>query len=620
VSDRAAVLVALLAVTGASLAHTLTRPMVWAVVLVCALCVVRTLVVARARPAPHGARVAALALGVAVFVWTTAGAAAALGALRHPPTGTVHARAQLVGDPVPTLQGVRVDVRVDGRRVEATADRALARELLGHLAGERLVLHGTYSPRPVDAPWLDARHIAGRLRIDRVDSWHGASWAGTVANGARRLLARGARPLPAEQRALYTGLVYGDDREQPALLADDFRAGGLGHLLAVSGQNVAFALAAAGPVVRRVPVRARWPVVLAVLVLFVLITRAEPSVLRAATMAAIAARASTLGRTASGVRVLSLAVTTLVCADPLLVRAVGFQLSVAASLGIIVASRPIADRVPGPAAWREAVGVTLAAQLAVAPLSVWIFGGVPLASLPANLLALPAAGVVMVWGLTAGPVAGVLGSPVGLVLHLPTRVLLWWITEVAGAAGRAPLGLLGGRHVAAVLAALAAAVGSGPARRSRQTGATGPGPAAWAPLLRGTAAVVFALALVACVLGARRPPPAAGEVADDVWLWRSGAVVVELGSRPTAPAALRSLREAGVAGIDVLVVRGGGARAATVARDLRARYDPPVLWAPSRHQVRDAVTPLPGTVVRVGRLEVRVLESAERVGVAVGAV
>jgi competence protein ComEC len=605
VSDRAVVLVALLAVTGASLARALPRPSVWAVVV---LCVLVASAGSHARHAPHGGRVAALALGTAVLVWTTAGAATALGALRHPRTGAVHAHAQLVGDPVPLDHGVRVDVRVDGRRFEATADRTLARALLGHLAGERLVLRGTYAPRPVDAPWLDARHIAGRLRIERIDSWHGASWPSSVANAARRLLARGARPLPDAQRPLYTGLVYGDDREQPALLADDFRAGGLGHLLAVSGQNVAFVLAAAAPLVRRVPLRARWPVVVAVLVLFVLVTRAEPSVLRAATMAAIAARASTLGRTASGVRVLALAVTALVCADPLLVRAVGFQLSVAASLGILVASRPIADRMVGPAAWREAVGVTLAAQLAVAPLSVWVFGGVPLASIPANLVALPAAGIVMVWGLTAGPLAGAVGGPLGVVLHLPTRLLLWWITVVAGGAGRAPLGLLGGRHVTAVGAALAVAVVS-----RRAAGAA-------APVLRGVAAVVAALAVVACVLGARRPPPAAGEVAPDVWLWRAGAVVVELGSRPTSPAALRALREAGVATVDVLVVRGSGARAAAVARDLRARYDPPVLWAPARHQVRGAATPQPGTVVRVGRLEVQVVESAERVGVSVGAV
>ena len=43
----------------------------------------------------------------------------------------------------------------------------------------------------------------------------------------------------------------GDDRDQGAVVADDFRAAGLGHLLVVSGQNVAFVLAVAMPVAGR---------------------------------------------------------------------------------------------------------------------------------------------------------------------------------------------------------------------------------------------------------------------------------------------------------------------------------------------------------------------------------
>ncbi len=609
-SDRATVLVALAAVLGAAAAQPVPRVLVWALVAGLVLGAVR---------APATGLVAPLALGAAVALWATAGAATALGALRHGPVGTVYGPAQLVGDPVALDFGVRVDLRIDGRRVEAIADRTIGRALRGHLAGERVVVRGVYTPRPADAPWLDARHIAGRFRIDEVEAWRAAPWPHRVANAMRGLFARGAAPLAPDARSLYSGLVFGDDREQPALLADDFRAGGLGHLLAVSGQNVALTLAAVSPALRRVPLQARWPATLAVLALFVLVTRAEPSVLRAATMAAIATRASTLGRTASGIRSLGLAVTLLVCADPLLVRSVGFQLSVAASFGILVGSRPLAARLVGPPALREAVAVTLAAQLAVAPLSVWVFGAVPLASVPANLLAGPAAGAVMIWGLTAGSLAGLLGAPISSALHLPTRGLLWWITTVAGHAGRAPLGQLTARHVTALVAAAAVpwvAITLAHRFADPVVGRAAPALAA----VRAGAGIVATIAVVGCIAGGRHPPPGTGEVAPDVWMWRAGAVVVELGSRPTAPAALRALREAGVVTIDVLVVRGTGSRASGVARQLRARYDPPVVWAPTRHQVRGAITPAPGTTLRAGHLEVHVVVSADRVGVAVRAV
>jgi competence protein ComEC len=62
--------------------------------------------------------------------------------------------------------------------------------------------------------------------------------ASRAANSLRRTLVRGARPLDTEERALLTGFVLGDDRDQSVAVADDFRAAGLTHLLAVSGDNV----------------------------------------------------------------------------------------------------------------------------------------------------------------------------------------------------------------------------------------------------------------------------------------------------------------------------------------------------------------------------------------------
>ena len=575
-------------------------------------------------PVPRGAAVvlvvvvvvtrAPWVLAVAAFVWASASGAVALAALHSEPrVANFEGEVTLVGDPVPLSYGARVDVRVEGRRYEAVTDRSVARRMADHLAGERAVVRGSFTARPADAPWLDARHIAGRLRIDDIGTWREAPAVYAFANGVRRTLERGALALPYRQRALYTGLVYGDDRAQSALLADDFRAGGFGHLLAVSGQNVAFVLAAAGPLLRRVSYRLRWPVTLFVLVLFVLVTRAEPSVLRAAVMAAIATRAAAAGRTAPGVRVLALAVTALLCVDPLLVHAVGFQLSVAASLGILLGSRRVADMLRGPRVLREMLGVTIAAQVAVAPISVLVFGGVPLASIPANLLALPAAGPVMVWGLTGGLAAGVFGGSVAMVVQAPMRGLVWWIASVASHASRAPLGTLRATHVAVLGAAAAIGILVVHLEARGRTSPIG------APLRRGALAMV-AVVLIAPVLAAHSPPPAAGPVARGVWLWRNAAVVVEIDGTATSADALGALREHDVGAIDVLVVRTATSPAAVVARDLRTRYRPTVVWAPPLHQIRGATTPMVGEQADAGGLVVEVLEVGDRVRVRVRAV
>jgi len=74
--------------------------------------------------------------------------------------------------------------------------------------------------------------------VHRIDPGSAPDPPSRAANGVRRTLVAGAAPLSPVQRSLFTGLVIGDDRAQPAGLADDFRGAGLTHLLAVSGQNV----------------------------------------------------------------------------------------------------------------------------------------------------------------------------------------------------------------------------------------------------------------------------------------------------------------------------------------------------------------------------------------------
>ena len=107
-----------------------------------------------------------------------------------------------------------------------------------------------------------------------------------LANGIRRSVVGGAATLGAEPTALLTGILFGDDRAQSAPTTDDFRASGLSHLLAVSGQNVAFVLALLEPLFRRLSLRTRFGATLATLSFFALLTRFEPSVLRATAMAA----------------------------------------------------------------------------------------------------------------------------------------------------------------------------------------------------------------------------------------------------------------------------------------------------------------------------------------------
>jgi competence protein ComEC len=497
----------------------------------------------------------------------------------------------LVGDPVAVRGGAwRVDVRAGGRRYEAMARGAEARVLRGLAAGDQVRLSGRVRPRQPAAPWLEVRHIVGRLEVTAIDGSRPGAPALRLANAVRSALARGAASLAPVDRPLYAGLVYGDDRGQSPVLVDDLRAAGLGHLLAVSGQNVAVLLGAARPLLDRCRYRARFPATLALLGLLVLVTRAEPSVLRATAMSGVVALAAAMGRSSSAVRVLALAVTGLVLVDPILVHAVGFQLSVAASAGIVVLARPIAARLPLPPALAEVVGVTLAAQVAVAPIAVHAFGGIPVAALPANVLAAPAAAPVMVWGATAGVVAGLVGGPIAAAIHLPTRVLLWWIREIGAVAGRVPFGELEAAHIALlVMAALIYAVAE---TRSR---------------VRRLAVAAMVVVLVQPAWSLRSAECDAAPVAEGVELWHGdGSSVVVVEARADPVRALEALRRAGVRRLDLVVAVTGGSAVRDVVRALDARYDVGAIWAPRGHQIRGASVPEPGLEMRAGSFVVAV--------------
>ena len=517
--------------------------------------------------------------------------AAALGARCwagvEPPAGTTSwdGRATVVTDPERGGGAVRSQLRLaGGRHVDALAFGAAGACLRPLLAGEEVEVAGALGPPAAGSRLrLAARHVSARFTVAECRPvGRGPVWMRT-ANGLRRTLARGATVLPEDRRGLWAGLVVGDDRDQPAAVEADFSAAGLTHLLAVSGQNVAFALAAAGPVLRRFALRGRLVAALVVLALFGTAVRWEPSVLRATAMAALALLAGALGVEASPLRLVSLAAAGLVLVDPMLVHRLGFRLSVAAVVGLALWARPLAARLPGPRMLREALAATLAAQAATAPVLLTL-GGLPPASIPANVLAVPAAGPIMVWGLTGGLVAGLVGGRVAWLLHLPSRLLLDWLVAVADGAARLPLAPVGAVPIALAAGLMWLAVRSAPGRRA---------------LAAASAAAVLVLPSLAVAAAGPRDV-AAAQPAHGLRLWRAEGTTVAVLDGGDPARVLGGLRASGVDRIDVLVAAGTGPRVLAPLAAVLDRHDVRTLAGPPRLDVAGLHPVPPGTTIRAG--------------------
>jgi len=502
----------------------------------------------------------------------------------------------LADDPAPAgPAGVRFTVRIDGRRIDASAHGSAAGRMGRVLAGERVLVRGHVGPlRPGDT-WNRWRHVVGRLEVTEVVAIGDAAPASRLVNSIRRTLSSGAEVLPPGDRALFLGMVIGDDRGQFPVTADDFRAAGLGHLLVVSGQNVAFVLAMVAPVLSRFRPGPRLVMLLILLLSFALLTRFEPSVLRAVVMAGVSVGASALDLDVDGRKALAWAVAGLLVLDPFLVHVVAFRLSVAATAGLVWMSAPMAQRLRGPKVFRVALATTVSAQLAVSPVLISTFGPMPLASLPANVLAEPVAGPVMMWGSTGGLVAGLLGGWSARVIHLPTRVLLWWISGVAEAAARAPAAMLGGFALAVLGVALFLML--------------------WCrPVMRPLGVLAATGVIWAAMVGATSVAPGRSDLGQGAVVWHRGSTTVVVLDGPRDPRrTLEVLRLGGVREIDAVVARRGNRSDAAVVRSLYDRFGDLAVAAPPMHRVPGAHAVVRGETIRLVDLTVDILGTDPRI-------
>jgi competence protein ComEC len=331
-------------------------------------------------------------------------------------------------DPTWVGHGVGVVLQLHGKRYRVIAHGAPGAHLANRLAGEHVMVTGTCSRTTGPYSRYDrVTHVVGRMTVQSVsEEFSEGSMAVRAANRMRVALRDGVALMPYNLQALFAGLVIGDDRDQPREMVNQFRASGLSHLCAVSGQNVAYLLAALSPLLHRLRRNSRFIAVLIILAWFVLLTRGEPSVLRAAVMAGLVAVNAASGTSMNARTILASTVIVLLVLDPMLAWSVGFALSVGATAGLAWLSARLGNIIGR----HGMLASTLAAQVGTMPVSFFVFGYVPVVSLIANPLALWVAGMVMMVGLPLALLASVLTPLVPLVSWAMTIPVAW----VAGVA------------------------------------------------------------------------------------------------------------------------------------------------------------------------------------------
>jgi competence protein ComEC len=307
------------------------------------------------------------------------------------------------------------------------------------VAGQRVMVIGTVRASPGR---VRGDPIAGRVTIANTEVLGRVGGPLYTVGNAVRDRVRAVLDLTDRAQALVSGFLIGDTSGLSARDLDALRRSGLTHFVAVSGSNVALFLAAwwVATAFFGIGPKRRFALGMIGLGIFVIATRWESSVLRAAFMAA-----TVLGAAAAGIAIdtwvaVGVAVGVLLLVSGQLAVDVGFQLSVVATIGIMVGAGMFADRRPR-ALWAT-LGAATAAQVAVIPVLLWQFGTVPLMSPIANLISAP-----LVTGATVSGAIAVLSGWGPAVLVSST--LASGVLGVSEVAARWPQ--LGPPAVAAVL-------------------------------------------------------------------------------------------------------------------------------------------------------------------------
>jgi competence protein ComEC len=239
--------------------------------------------------------------------------------------------------------------------------------------------------------------------------------------------------FPEPEASLLSGILLGMDRGLSPGLQQAFTNTGTAHIIAISGFNIAILAALFSSVFGRLWGARRGALAAAIgIAFYTLLVGAQASVLRAALMGGSALFARQIGRRQDGLNTLGLAAGLMCLVNPFLPWDVGFQLSFAATLGLVLYAKPLQEfslkwlsrRLPQTttrllaAPLAEFLLFTLAAQLTTLPLVAYHFGQISLVSFLANPFILPAQPPVMI---TSG-----LALLLGLI-YLPLGQVAAWL-------------------------------------------------------------------------------------------------------------------------------------------------------------------------------------------------
>jgi competence protein ComEC len=236
--------------------------------------------------------------------------------------------------------------------------------------------------------------------------------------------------FPDPEASLMAGILLGVEGGIPQAVQEAFRLTGTSHIIVISGFNITIIAAVFALSFSRLLGKGKGAFVAAIgIIMYTLLVGANAAVVRAALLGLLTLLGRQFGRRQVGLNSLAFTGAVMAVISPTVLWDVSFQLSFAATLGIMLYAEPLSnwfinfasrflprekvERIAGPVG--EYFLLTLAAQVTTLPLMIYYFKRLSLTSLIANPLILPAQPAVMVLG-GISVLSGMVFQPLGQII------------------------------------------------------------------------------------------------------------------------------------------------------------------------------------------------------------
>lgn len=250
----------------------------------------------------------------------------------------------------------------------------------------------------------------------------------SINNIKEKMIDNANRNMPKRTANLLLGILIGERDNIQEDIIESFRTANLSHILAVSGAHTSYIILGITYLISKSkrPKRIGYIITIINLLIFIIITGASYSVVRACIMAIVVIGAKICYRKENFFTSICISLIIILIQNPFAINDIGLKLSFMGTAGIVIFNKSITNffiKLKIKQKIAEALSVTFSAQLMIMPITILNFNTISLTFFISNILASPLLGIIIIFGFISIFISSIL-NPISKILFLILHIFL----------------------------------------------------------------------------------------------------------------------------------------------------------------------------------------------------